>query len=257
MHLMIGNKSTYYFYKNTCLLLAKLFIQNPLTFYLICNHSNIQLMRNTQAKRDSCYHPILMNWQVLMKRKRQYIYMCVSIQDSICLINILHFRRWLIDMCYSQWTFFCSRMQLLVSRTQIAYFVTGLDKSKSSVNECIAVVTRWRGDYGSKKQLLFPANYVEEMDTHNDNSDSAPLGVLQEGAIDIQGCLIGQLPDCLPSCLPACLPQCLPVCLSVCLPIFFFYTDHTIQLHKPPSFKKCILFVHFISYVACMILTLH
>ncbi|XP_012935284.1 1-phosphatidylinositol 4,5-bisphosphate phosphodiesterase gamma-1 isoform X2 [Aplysia californica] len=53
----------------------------------------------------------------------------------------------------------------------------------------------WRGDYGAMKQLLFPANYTEEMDTQSDNSsDSAPLGVLQEGAIDVQGCLIDVLP---------------------------------------------------------------
>ncbi|XP_055891169.1 1-phosphatidylinositol 4,5-bisphosphate phosphodiesterase gamma-1-like isoform X2 [Biomphalaria glabrata] len=52
----------------------------------------------------------------------------------------------------------------------------------------------WRGDYGSKKQLWFPANYVEEIDTQAENpAESNPLGVLQQGAIDVQGCIIDVL----------------------------------------------------------------
>lgn len=35
------------------------------------------------------------------------------------------------------------------------------------------VVSRWRGDYGGKKQLWFPANYVEEV-------PSSPIGELDE-----------------------------------------------------------------------------
>lgn len=35
------------------------------------------------------------------------------------------------------------------------------------------VVSRWRGDYGGKKQLWFPANYVEEV-------PSSPIRELDE-----------------------------------------------------------------------------
>ncbi|BFZ19735.1 hypothetical protein BsWGS_22774 [Bradybaena similaris] len=53
----------------------------------------------------------------------------------------------------------------------------------------------WRGDYGSKKQLWFPSNYVEEIDTQSENSaESTPLGVLQQGTIDVKGCFIDELP---------------------------------------------------------------
>lgn len=54
------------------------------------------------------------------------------------------------------------------------------------------MVERWRGDYGTKKQLWFPANYVEEIEAHNDSSESMPLGSLQQGSIDIQGCTVGE-----------------------------------------------------------------
>lgn len=41
------------------------------------------------------------------------------------------------------------------------------------VNQCAPF--RWRGDYGGRKQLWFPANYVEELP-----SAAAPLGELDE-----------------------------------------------------------------------------
>lgn len=53
----------------------------------------------------------------------------------------------------------------------------------------------WRGDYGAKKQHWFPSNYVEEMEAHSgDSSDSMPLGSLQQGSIDVQGCIVEPLP---------------------------------------------------------------
>ncbi|KAK7474992.1 hypothetical protein BaRGS_00033739 [Batillaria attramentaria] len=52
----------------------------------------------------------------------------------------------------------------------------------------------WRGDYGAKKQHWFPSNYVEEMETHSDSSESMPLGSLQQGSIDVQGCIVEPLP---------------------------------------------------------------
>ncbi|XP_076449870.1 1-phosphatidylinositol 4,5-bisphosphate phosphodiesterase gamma-1-like [Babylonia areolata] len=52
----------------------------------------------------------------------------------------------------------------------------------------------WRGDYGAKKQHWFPANYVEEMDAHSEpSSESMPLGSLQQGSIDVQGCSVEPL----------------------------------------------------------------
>ncbi|KAL8563654.1 hypothetical protein ACOMHN_055288 [Nucella lapillus] len=52
----------------------------------------------------------------------------------------------------------------------------------------------WRGDYGAKKQHWFPANFVEEVETHSDVSTEAlPLGSLQQGCIDIQGCFVEPL----------------------------------------------------------------
>ncbi|KAL8594295.1 hypothetical protein ACOMHN_000997 [Nucella lapillus] len=53
----------------------------------------------------------------------------------------------------------------------------------------------WRGDYGAKKQNWFPSNYVEEMEAHSESSsDSMPLGSLQQGSIDVQGCNVEPLP---------------------------------------------------------------
>ncbi|KAG7210373.1 hypothetical protein KM043_011907 [Ampulex compressa] len=51
----------------------------------------------------------------------------------------------------------------------------------------------WQGDYGGKKQHWFPANYVEEID-HQDNqtdsADSMMLGSLQKGSLDIMGAVV-------------------------------------------------------------------
>ncbi|XP_077441364.1 1-phosphatidylinositol 4,5-bisphosphate phosphodiesterase gamma-1-like isoform X3 [Vanacampus margaritifer] len=52
----------------------------------------------------------------------------------------------------------------------------------------------WRGDYGGKKQLWFPANYVEDVPgSHNTqlleaSAESSPLGALLKGFIDVQTC---------------------------------------------------------------------
>lgn len=53
----------------------------------------------------------------------------------------------------------------------------------------------WRGDYGTKKQHWFPSNYVEEIEAHSDSSESMPLGSLQQGSIDVQGCIVEPLPS--------------------------------------------------------------
>ncbi|XP_051929498.1 1-phosphatidylinositol 4,5-bisphosphate phosphodiesterase gamma-1-like isoform X2 [Hippocampus zosterae] len=52
----------------------------------------------------------------------------------------------------------------------------------------------WRGDYGGKKQLLFPANYVEEVpssptrETLEASAENSPLGAFLKGFIDVQTC---------------------------------------------------------------------
>jgi len=51
---------------------------------------------------------------------------------------------------------------------------------------------RWRGNYGGKVQLWFPANYVEETSTTEDDNDTSPLGSLQKGTIDLTGVTVGQ-----------------------------------------------------------------
>ncbi|XP_041454201.1 1-phosphatidylinositol 4,5-bisphosphate phosphodiesterase gamma-1-like isoform X1 [Lytechinus variegatus] len=51
----------------------------------------------------------------------------------------------------------------------------------------------WKGDYGGKKNMWFPSNYVEEVTTPatNDQGQNATLlGNLQKGAIDINGCSV-------------------------------------------------------------------
>ena len=53
--------------------------------------------------------------------------------------------------------------------------------------------SRWRGNYGGKVQLWFPANYVEEVLTTEDDNDTSPLGSLQKGTIDLTGVTVGQL----------------------------------------------------------------
>ncbi|NXK91552.1 PLCG1 phosphodiesterase, partial [Formicarius rufipectus] len=52
----------------------------------------------------------------------------------------------------------------------------------------------WRGDYGGKKQLWFPANYVEEMvgtqapEQDEASSENSPLGNFLKGFIDVPSC---------------------------------------------------------------------
>ncbi|XP_066996227.2 1-phosphatidylinositol 4,5-bisphosphate phosphodiesterase gamma-1 [Anabrus simplex] len=52
----------------------------------------------------------------------------------------------------------------------------------------------WRGDYGGKKQLWFPSNYVQEIEpqeNRDDNSsDSMVLGNLQKGSLDMMGAVV-------------------------------------------------------------------
>ncbi|KAL3860223.1 hypothetical protein ACJMK2_010378 [Sinanodonta woodiana] len=48
----------------------------------------------------------------------------------------------------------------------------------------------WRGDYGEKKQFWFPYNFVEEIEPQDESAESAPLGAMQKGAIDIQCCIV-------------------------------------------------------------------
>ncbi|XP_023570577.1 1-phosphatidylinositol 4,5-bisphosphate phosphodiesterase gamma-1 isoform X1 [Octodon degus] len=60
----------------------------------------------------------------------------------------------------------------------------------------------WRGDYGGKKQLWFPSNYVEEMGSpaalepereHLD--ENSPLGDLLRGVLDVPACQIAIRPE--------------------------------------------------------------
>ncbi|XP_037553736.1 1-phosphatidylinositol 4,5-bisphosphate phosphodiesterase gamma-1 [Nematolebias whitei] len=52
----------------------------------------------------------------------------------------------------------------------------------------------WRGDYGGKKQLWFPANYVEEVpssptrELDEESTENSPLGTLLKGFIDVPTC---------------------------------------------------------------------
>uniref|UniRef100_A0A7N8YRM7 1-phosphatidylinositol 4,5-bisphosphate phosphodiesterase gamma n=1 Tax=Mastacembelus armatus TaxID=205130 RepID=A0A7N8YRM7_9TELE len=52
----------------------------------------------------------------------------------------------------------------------------------------------WRGDYGGKKQLWFPANYVEEVpssptrDLNEASTENSPLGTFLKGFIDVPTC---------------------------------------------------------------------
>uniref|UniRef100_A0A672T3E4 1-phosphatidylinositol 4,5-bisphosphate phosphodiesterase gamma n=1 Tax=Sinocyclocheilus grahami TaxID=75366 RepID=A0A672T3E4_SINGR len=58
----------------------------------------------------------------------------------------------------------------------------------------------WKGDYGGKKQLWFPANYVEEISptaTEPDRSatENSPLGDLLRGSMDVSSCQIVVRPE--------------------------------------------------------------
>uniref|UniRef100_A0A8D3D243 1-phosphatidylinositol 4,5-bisphosphate phosphodiesterase gamma n=1 Tax=Scophthalmus maximus TaxID=52904 RepID=A0A8D3D243_SCOMX len=48
----------------------------------------------------------------------------------------------------------------------------------------------WRGDYGGKKQLWFPANYVEEVPSSptREPDENSPLGTFLKGFIDVPTC---------------------------------------------------------------------
>lgn len=54
----------------------------------------------------------------------------------------------------------------------------------------------WRGDYGGKKHHWFPANYVQEIETPHLSdgtgleNDSAALGSLQKGVVDVLGAVV-------------------------------------------------------------------
>lgn len=48
----------------------------------------------------------------------------------------------------------------------------------------------WRGDYGDKKQYWFPDYMVEEIEALDESAETAPLGAMQKGSIDVQGCKI-------------------------------------------------------------------
>ncbi|XP_054579608.1 1-phosphatidylinositol 4,5-bisphosphate phosphodiesterase gamma-1 [Eptesicus fuscus] len=60
----------------------------------------------------------------------------------------------------------------------------------------------WRGDYGGKKQLWFPSNYVEEMvspavlEPEREHLDeNSPLGDLLRGVLDVPACQIAIRPE--------------------------------------------------------------
>ncbi|XP_078274874.1 1-phosphatidylinositol 4,5-bisphosphate phosphodiesterase gamma-1 isoform X2 [Rhinoraja longicauda] len=60
----------------------------------------------------------------------------------------------------------------------------------------------WKGDYGGKRQLWFPANYVEEMMSVSTSepenrpmSENSPLGDLLRGVLDVPSCQIAVHPD--------------------------------------------------------------
>ncbi|MED6241059.1 1-phosphatidylinositol 4,5-bisphosphate phosphodiesterase gamma-1 [Ataeniobius toweri] len=59
----------------------------------------------------------------------------------------------------------------------------------------------WKGDCGGKKQMWFPANYVEEIspsaaepDT-TETAENSPLGVLLRGSVDVTSCQINTRPE--------------------------------------------------------------
>ncbi|XP_059836799.1 1-phosphatidylinositol 4,5-bisphosphate phosphodiesterase gamma-1 isoform X1 [Hypanus sabinus] len=51
----------------------------------------------------------------------------------------------------------------------------------------------WKGDYGGKRQLWFPANYVEEI--INRLTENSPLGDMLRGVLDVPSCQIAVHPD--------------------------------------------------------------
>jgi hypothetical protein len=55
---------------------------------------------------------------------------------------------------------------------------------------------RWRGDCGGKKQLWFPANYVEEIDIGNKVAEGSPMGNYRTLSIDLTKVSVGEF-DCI------------------------------------------------------------
>ncbi|NXB45692.1 PLCG1 phosphodiesterase, partial [Leucopsar rothschildi] len=59
----------------------------------------------------------------------------------------------------------------------------------------------WRGDYGGKKQLWFPSNYVEEitsptsLEPERELDENSPLGDLLGGVLDVPSCQIAIRPE--------------------------------------------------------------
>ncbi|XP_048448382.1 1-phosphatidylinositol 4,5-bisphosphate phosphodiesterase gamma-1-like, partial [Rhincodon typus] len=60
----------------------------------------------------------------------------------------------------------------------------------------------WKGDYGGKRQLWFPANYVEEIMSPSTAeperlplNENSPLGDLLGGSLDVPSCQIAIHPD--------------------------------------------------------------
>eukprot|EP00066_Takifugu_rubripes_P026577 XP_011615843.1 PREDICTED: 1-phosphatidylinositol 4,5-bisphosphate phosphodiesterase gamma-1-like [Takifugu rubripes] len=59
----------------------------------------------------------------------------------------------------------------------------------------------WRGDYGGKKQLWFPANYVEELpsspvrELDEASTENSPLGTFLKGFMDVSTCHVAQNAD--------------------------------------------------------------
>nr|ABM55782.1 phospholipase C gamma [Chaetopterus pergamentaceus] len=51
----------------------------------------------------------------------------------------------------------------------------------------------WLGDPGNQKRLYFPSNYVEEIRSQDDVSDSMPLGNMQKGTINVTGCAVDRI----------------------------------------------------------------
>ncbi|XP_072013746.1 1-phosphatidylinositol 4,5-bisphosphate phosphodiesterase gamma-1-like isoform X2 [Amphiura filiformis] len=55
----------------------------------------------------------------------------------------------------------------------------------------------WKGDYGGKKNMWFPSNYVEEIanpsNAPDSTQDSTLMGNLQKGAIEIRGCSVDMM----------------------------------------------------------------
>uniref|UniRef100_A0A8C5G6R4 Phosphoinositide phospholipase C n=1 Tax=Gouania willdenowi TaxID=441366 RepID=A0A8C5G6R4_GOUWI len=49
----------------------------------------------------------------------------------------------------------------------------------------------WKGDCVGKKQLWFPANYVEEISPSQEMAENSPLGDLLRGSVDVSSCQIG------------------------------------------------------------------